>query len=235
MIVDLLPEPDNAAAASQLAAELAESCDQIAWDEEIRAVVLTFPGELIPAVQVDPSRREETGLSLVEPVARLKQPVIAAIKGNALGLGLELALACDIRIGIENAHFGLPQIRQGRMPSDGGTQRLPRLVGQGKAMEMILTGESIDAAEAYRIGLINRIVPAGALTSTAEELARDMAGKSPLSLRFSKEALYSGMDLALDPGLKMELDLYLLMFTTQDREEGINAFKEKRKPEFRGI
>ena len=170
-----------------------------------------------------------------EPAALLKQPVIAAIRGNALGLGLELALACDIRIGTEDACFGLPQICEGTIPSNGGTQRLPRLIGPGRAMRMILTGESIDAGEAHRIGLLNSVVASDVLMPTAEEMARKMATKSPLSLSYAKEALYSARDLTLDQGLNKELDLYLLLQSTQDRIEGITAFKEKRKPEFKGM
>jgi enoyl-CoA hydratase len=224
------------AAAAQMAMNMAELCKRISWDEEVRVVVLSFNGgmdkDFHPGwCSIDASER----LSLAQPVAGLKQPVIAAIRGDALGLGLELALACDIRIGTENSRFGLPQIRQGAMPADGGTQRLPRLVGQGKAMQMVLTGEPIDAEEACRLGLIQRIVPAASLMQTATEMARDMAAKSPLSLSYAKEALHKGLDLTLDQGIKMEQDLYLLLFSTTDRIEGITAFKEKRKPKFEGI
>jgi enoyl-CoA hydratase/carnithine racemase len=208
------------AACAGLTAELSEMCDRIAWDEETRVVVLEFDGEI--------------NASLSAPVARLKQPVIAAVRGNAIGRGLELALACDIRIGTESACFGLPQVGRGQLPSDGGTQRLPRLVGQGRAMEMILTGRLIEAREAQNIGLIHRVVMAGALRSAAMEIALEMAAKSPLSLRYAKEAVYGGMDLTLDQGVKMEMDLYLLLFSTRDRVEGLTAFKEKRRPEFEG-
>jgi len=224
-VVDLTAAPDEETAALQFV-ELAELCDRIAWDEEARVVLLTFGGA------TEQYEMERPGL--VEPVARLKQPVIAAIRGDAIGLGLELALACDIRIATENARFGFPQIQQGRIPSNGGTQRLPRLVGQGKAMRMILTGESIDAGEACRAGLVHRVVPSDSLMSSAMEMAREMAAKSPLSLSYAKEALYSGMDLTLDQGLKMELDMYLLLFSTSDRTEGITAFRERRKPKFEG-
>jgi enoyl-CoA hydratase len=194
-------------------------------------VVLLAFGELDDRFQTVPETAREF---LVGPVAKLKQPVIAAMRGDAVGIGLELALACDFRIGTENARFGLPQIREGRIPSNGGTQRLPRLVGQGKAIQMILTGELIDAAEACRIGLINRIVKPESLMSAAMALAEEMAGKSPLACSYAKEALYRGGDLSLDQGLTTELDLYLLLFSTSDRTEGITAFKEKRKPDFKG-
>jgi enoyl-CoA hydratase/carnithine racemase len=205
----------------QTETEMAELCEQLAWDEETRAVVLAFDGGM---------NNFYSGL-----VSQIKQPVIAAIRGDAIGPGLELALACDIRIGTESSRFGLPQIQEGCIPSGGGTQRLPRLIGPGKAMEMILTGASIDAEEACRIGLLNRVVSQENLMSAAIHLVEDMALKSPLSLSYVKEALCSGMDLTLDQGLKLELDLYLLLFSTQDRTEGITAFKEKRKPDFKGV
>jgi enoyl-CoA hydratase/carnithine racemase len=205
----------------QAETELLDLCEQLAWDEETRVVVFAFDGDMKN--------------SYSRLVCRLKQPVIAAIKGNALDSGLELALACDIRIGTESSRLGFPQIREGFIPSCGGTQRLPRLIGPGKAMEMILTGDPIDAGEACRLGLLNRVVHPEALMSTAISMAEDMALKSPLSLSYVKEALYSGMDLTLEQGLQMEMDLYLLLFSTQDRTEGITAFKEKRKPEFKGI
>jgi enoyl-CoA hydratase/carnithine racemase len=201
--------------------ELAELCEQLAWNEEARAVVLIID----KGIESSYARR----------VSQVKQPVIAALRGDALGPSLELALACDIRIGTESSCFGMPQIREGLMPSGGGTQRLPRIIGPGKAMEMVLTGMTIDADEACRIGLLNRVVAKESLITTAISLAGEMATKSPLSLNYAKEALYSGMDLTLDQGLKMELDLYLLLFTANDRTEGIAAFKEKRSPEFKGI
>jgi enoyl-CoA hydratase/carnithine racemase len=212
-------------------AGLAELCDRIAWDEDARVVVLIFGDEISDRLLtcVDPSQG-----SLIEPVAKLKQPVIAAIRGDAVGLGLELALACDLRIGTAGARFGLPQIRHGQIPFNGGTQRLPRLIGHGRAMQMILTGEFIDAEEACRIGLIHRVVAADTLAGAVMDMAQTMASKSPLSLSYVKEALYSARDLTLDQGLRMELDLYLLLFTGSDRTEGITAFREKRKPEFRG-
>lgn len=211
--------------------ELPELCERIAWDEEARVAVLIFGPEVNDGLLCGDPRQP----SFVEPVARLKQPVIAAIRGDAIGLGLELALACDYRIAVEHARFGLPQVRDGSLPRNGGTQRLPRLIGQGKAMEMILTGESIDAAEACRTGLIHRSVEANALAETVMDLAQQIAAKSPLSLAYIKEAVYAGSDMTLDQGLRMELDLYLLLFTASDRTEGVTAFLEKRKPDFKGF
>ncbi len=215
--------------------ELTEICDRIAWDEDARVVVLAFDQDLKSLPDVGRLQSGSWGeSSLVQSVAKLKQPVIAAIGGDATGLGLELVLACDIRIGTENARFGFPQIINGRIPSNGGTQRLPRLIGRTKAIEMILTGVLIDSEEAKRVGLLNRVVSYGDLMNTAMELAQDMAAKSPLALSYAKEALYGSGDLTLDQGLKMELELYLLLFTTSDRTEGIKAFREKRKPRFEG-
>jgi enoyl-CoA hydratase len=214
-------------AAGPESVNLAELCDRITWDEEASVVLLIIGNEIGDRLSGTPG-------SPVELIAGLKQPVIAAIQGDAIGISLELALACDIRIGTENARFGLPQIQGGQIPSNGGTQRLPRLVGEGKALEMILTGDSIDAGEACRIGLINRLVAPALLISAAMELAEGMAAKSPLSLSYAKEALYGSRELTLAQGIQMELDLYLHLFTTSDRTEGISAFREKRKPEFRG-
>lgn len=221
---------DFGAAGSQ-PIDVAQLCERIAWDEDARVVLLIFGGEVNDVFQ---ARLETVQISPVEAIAKLKQPVIAAIRGDAVGLSFELALACDFRIGTESARFGLPQIQEGSVPSNGGTQRLPRLVGRGKALQMILTGEMIDAAEACRIGLINRVVVSESLVGTATELAKDMATKSPLSLSYVKEALYGGSDLTLDQGIRMELDMYLLLCTTSDRTEGITAYREKRKPDFKG-
>jgi enoyl-CoA hydratase len=177
---------------------------------------------------------ESMGGSLAGPVAALEVPVIAAMTGDALGQGLELALACDVRIAAETSRFGLPQIMQGCLPNDGGTQRLVRLVGKGKALEMILTGQTIDAQEALRIGLVNRILPREEVTAAALALACEMAAKAPISLRYAKEAILEGTEMTLDQGLRLEGDLYLLLQTTRDRDEGIGAFHRKEEPRFEG-
>jgi enoyl-CoA hydratase/carnithine racemase len=223
--------------------ELAEVCAEIEMDEDIRVVIITAPEEKIlhkgtPAkgpLSFIP-RVETSALlpHLSESIAGLDRPTIAAIHGNAFGQGLELAMACDMRIASESSHFGLPHIHEGFLPHDGGTQRLPRLVGKGKALEMVLTGESIDAAEALRTGLVNMVQPPGDVMKKAQELARDMASKAPIALRFAREAIYKGMDLTLDQGLRMEGDLYLLLYGTRDRVHGIESFKKKQKPSFQG-
>jgi len=235
MIVQFQCPSNGSGWMARMANELEDLCAEINWDEGTRVVVLAYPGKAFQsrAGQGSPWGEPDCA-SIVVPVAQIRQPVIAAIDGDALGLGLELALACDIRIGTEGACFGLTQIADGVIPSAGGTQRLPRLIGCSKALEMILTGEKVDAAEALRIGLIHRLVPVKELMDAATKLAEDMAARSPLAMSYVKEALHSGLDLTMDQGMRMELDLYLLLFTTQDRTEGITAFKEKRKPEFKG-
>jgi enoyl-CoA hydratase/carnithine racemase len=236
VVLDLTNRAVDAGAVLQTAMDLEDVCTRIAWDEQIRVVVLCFDGS---GDERSPLYRAPIGgvqpFSLAGPISALRQPVIAAIRGSALGQWLELALACDIRIGTESARFGLPQISCGSMPSDGGTQRLPRIVGRGRAMQMILTGETIDAEDACRSGLINRVVPASKLLQASTDMARKMAEQSPLSLSYAKEALNKALDLTLDQGIRMEMDLYLLLFSTMDRVEGITAFKEKRKPKFEGV
>jgi enoyl-CoA hydratase len=234
--------PKDRAEMTLLSDELNLVCSKISTDDSIRVVVVTGSsgnvfslGEnLIADVSEAEQNTETESCALAEPIAGIRQPVIAGINGNAVGPGLELALACDIRIGTETSLFGLPHIRVGGMPSDGGVQRLSRLVGKGKALEMVLTGEMIDAQEAGRIGLVNKIVPPSELDGAISDMAHEMAAKSPFALRYAKESIHKGMDLTLEQGLRLEADLYFLLHTTEDRREGIEAFREKRKPEFKG-
>jgi enoyl-CoA hydratase len=223
--------------------DLAELCGEIEMDEDIRVVIITAPEEKTLHKEgqskgpLSALPREETSHllpHLSESIAGLDRPTIAAINGDAFGHGLELAMACDMRIVSLSSHFGLPHIREGLTPQDGGTQRLPRLIGKGKALEMILTGESIDAGEALRIGLVNIVQPPEDVMKNALDLAQDMSSKAPISMRFVREAIYKGMDLTLDQGLRMEGDLYLLLYSTRDRVHGIESFKKKQKPSFQG-
>ena len=213
----------------QLAQEMEEVCQVINQDDDVYVVIITGAGD-----KAFCGGSEETKLDVATLVASIDKPVIAAINGEALGEGLELALSCDIRLASDKARFGLPQIASGVIPTSGGTQRLPRLIGKGKALELILTGEIINAEEAFKIGLVSKVVPAEKLAAEAESLAQKMAGQAPISLRFVKEAVNKGLDLTLDQGLRLEGDLYFLLHTTADRTEGIKAFLEKRKPEFKG-
>ena len=156
------------------------------------------------------------------------------VNGYCLGGGCELALACDIRIASDKASFGQPEINLGIIPGGGGTQRLTRLVGEGKAMELILTGEIIDAQTAFLLGLVNHVVPADQLEAKTIEIANRIAEKSPIALRLAKEAIKVASRSNLDEGLRREVDLFALSFSSEDKDEGVKAFLEKRKPEFRG-
>jgi enoyl-CoA hydratase/carnithine racemase len=242
MVVNLNDLVGDQPGVARLSDELTELCAEITWDEKVRVIVITGSGEksfyldagLNRTVSGTGEEEEMKLFSIAEPIARMDRPVIAAINGDAIGQGLEVALACDIRIAVETSRFGMPQIKGGLIPWDGGTQRLTRLVGRGKALEMILTGETIDAKEAYRVGLVNKVVPPQELMSIVMSIAQEMASKGSIALRYTKEAVYQGMDLTLEQGLRLEADLYLLIHTTKDRTEGIRAFREKRVPKFEG-
>jgi enoyl-CoA hydratase len=242
MVVSLNDFVGDQPRVGRLSDELTELCAEITWDEKVRVIVITGSGEKSFSLGTGLNRTvSETGeeeemkfFSIAEPIARMDRPVIAAINGDAIGQGLEVILACDIRIAVETSRFGMPQIKGGLIPWDGGTQRLTRLVGRGKALEMIFTGETIDAKEAYRVGLVNKVVPPQELMSTVMRMAQEMASKGSIALRYTKEAVYQGMDLTLEQGLRLEADLYLLIHTTKDRTEGIRAFREKRVPKFEG-
>ena len=244
------PEANNAIN-EELARELGDICQIINQDEDIRLVVITGAGDKAFSSGSDlrqlihglaeseiPPRAELEDIgkrySVATAIAGIDRPVIAAINGDALGQGLELALGCDIRIASDEAHFGFPHTALGLTPMDGGTQRLPRIVGKGKALEMVLTAETMDAQEAQRIGLVNRVVPKKELIPEVEKLARGMAARGPIALRFAREAVNKGLDLTLEQGLRLEADLYFLLHTTEDRTEGITAFLEKRLPQFNG-
>lgn len=221
----------------QTAEELADICRQISLDETIRVVIVTGSGQKFfsAGANLNKYTNKKTELySITTPIAVLRCPTIAAINGDALGLGLELALACDIRIAVRKARFALPHIVQGMIPWDGATQRLSRLIGITMATEMILTARTINASEALRIGLISKIVPAASLMPVARSIANTMAVQSPIALSFAKEAINKGMELTLEQGLRLEADLYFLLHSTEDRIEGIKAFLEKRHPKYKG-
>ena len=225
--------------------ELTACFGELARAEDARVVIVTGTGErafsagadirefVAPQVPVrfrDSRRRVDFRAAM----DRCPQPIIAAIRGFALGGGLELALACDIRIAGEDSQLGLTEVNLAIIPGGGGTQRLPRLVGRGKALEMILTGARVDAREALRIGLVERVVPATEVLSSAQALARTLAEKAPVALRYAKEAVVKGLGVPLEDGLRLENDLATLLRTTDDRVEGAKAFLEKRKPRFTG-
>ena len=237
-LIEITASVDNQNRFVELADELTEICVDVAAEGESRVMILEGirEGVFWENVELEFLCAGNIGqrYSLAQPIAKMDLPVIAAIRGDAAGHGLELALACDLRIATEASHFGFPHIQKGFIPRDGGTQRLSRLVGRSKALEMILTGEMIDAQEAYRIGLVNKIVSSEDLTSVVIKMAQEMASKAPFSLKYAKEAIYKGMDLTLEQGLRLEADLYFLLHTTKDRTEGIQAFRKKRSPNFSG-
>jgi enoyl-CoA hydratase len=219
----------------QLAQEMEDVCRQINQDEDIYVVILTGAGgkAFCNGSQLE-LEKSGTVYNAATAIASIDRPAIAAINGDALGQGLELALSCDIRLASDKARLGFPQVAQGLIPFDGGTQRLPRIVGRGKALELILTAESITVREALEIGLVSRVVDGANLAAEAEALARTIAAKGPIALRFIKEAVNKGLDLTLEQGLRLEADLYFLLHTTADRTEGIAAFLKKRPPQFKG-
>jgi len=219
--------------------------EALANDEQVRVVVVTGAGgkafsagadiREFTAPQVPTVFRENRRkLDFRAAMDKCGQPIIAAIGGHCFGGGLELALACDIRIASADSRLGLTEVDLAIIPGGGGTQRLPRVVGRGKALEMILTAARIDAAEALRIGLIERLVPAGEALKAAHELAATLAAKAPVALRYAKESVVKGLEMALVDGLRLENDLATLLRTTEDRLEGAKAFLEKRKPRWQG-
>jgi len=222
---------------NKMAGQLVDVCSRIAEDREVRVVLITGQGKSF-CLGADPKEKllftKRDKSSPAQLLARLNCPTIAAINGDALSWGLELALVCDIRIADETASFGFPEVALGLMPQDGGTQWLPRLVGRAKALEMLLTAEPIDAQEAYRIGLVSKVVPETELIPLTMDIARKISSKAPVALSYIKEAVSKGLDLTLEQGLGLETDLYCLLQITQDRIEGIRAFREKRSPHFKG-
>jgi enoyl-CoA hydratase len=214
-------------------------------DPEVRGVILTGGGEkafvagadlaeLAARSPIEGRELARRGQEVFARIEKLGKPVVAAVNGFALGGGCELALACHVRVASENAKLGTPEVKLGLMCGYGGTQRLGRLVGRGRALEMLLTGEMIDAAEALRIGLVNRVVPRESLLAEAEALLRKMLANGPLSLRFTLEAVRSGLELPLDEALHLEATLFGLLCASEDKKEGTAAFLEKRPPRFQG-
>jgi enoyl-CoA hydratase len=238
------PEKMNAIS-QELTAELSLFLDEIENDDELRVIVITGAGDKAFVAGADINELVDRDARLGRRVSRERQeifsrienlhvPVIAAVNGYALGGGLELALACSIRICSEKAQFGAPEVKLGIIPGDGGTQRLPRLVGQGRAMEMIITGDFIDAQEAYRIGLVNKVFPPEKLKEEAMELAKKIASRPPLAVRYAKEAVNRSQEGDSASGFALESYLHALSCTTEDKKEGVSAFLEKRKGKFKG-
>jgi len=214
-------------------------------DDSVRAIILTGAGDKAfvagadineLAVQAPAPGREHAlaGQHVLDLIENMGKPVIAAINGYALGGGCELAMACTLRIAADTAKLGQPEITLGILPGYAGTQRLPRLVGKARAMEMILTGTMISASEAERIGLVNRVVPAAALMAEAKKLAGDLAKQAPIAVRYIIDAINHGLEMAFVEGCRFEATLFGLVAASEDMREGTRAFLEKRKPDFKG-
>jgi len=190
--------------------------------------------ELSHATALDAERASRFGQEVLDLIENLGKPVIAAVNGFALGGGCETAMACTIRIAVDTAKFGQPEVTLGLVPGGGGTQRLPRLVGKGRALQLILSAEMISAQEAYRIGLVNEVVPAADLLTRAEAVLRRIASNAPMAVKFALTAVNKGLETSQDEGLLLEASYFGLCAGTEDKKEGTSAFLEKRAPQFRG-
>jgi enoyl-CoA hydratase/carnithine racemase len=226
-------------------ADLRTAFEDARDDESVRGVVLTGAGdkafiagadigELAHATALEAEESSRFGQQVLDLIENLGKPVIAAVNGFALGGGCETAMACTIRIAADTARFGQPEVKLGLLPGGGGTQRLPRLVGKGRALQLVLSGGMIGAQEAYRIGLVNEIVPAANLIARAEEILKQIAANAPVAVRLSLEAVNKGMDTSQSEGFALEASYFGLCAATDDKKEGTSAFLEKRAPQFHG-
>jgi enoyl-CoA hydratase/carnithine racemase len=238
------PKVLNALNAATIA-ELNEVFEDARDDAAVRGVILTGAGdrsfaagadigEMVEDTPAEAEAKTRQGQRLTTLIENLGKPVVAAVNGFALGGGCELAMACTIRIAVEAARFGQPEVNIGMIPGYGGTQRLPRLVGKGRALQLILTGEMIDAQEAHRIGLVNEIVPSADLIARAEAILNRIEANAPVAVKLAIEAANRGLDLSLAEGLNIEATLFAQCVATKDMKEGVAAFREKRKPRFLG-
>lgn len=227
---------------TQLMAEIRDALKAFDNDDNIRVVILTG-GERVFAAGADIKQMADaTAISMLnidqfstwDQIKRNKKPIIAAVSGFALGGGCELAMTCDMIIASETAQFGQPEINIGTMPGAGGTQRLTRAIGKGLAMEMVLTGRFITADEAYRVGLVNKVVPVEVLLQETVKIAKIIASKSPIAVKLAKESVIKAFETTLDEGLQFERKNFYLTFASEDQKEGMKAFVEKRAPDFKG-
>jgi enoyl-CoA hydratase len=229
----------------QVMAELSDAVERITTAPEIRGAIITGAGpkafiagadigDLSRQGPFDGKARAVRGQGVLRRLETCGKPVIAAVNGYALGGGCELAMACHLRLASDTAKFGQPEVKLGIAPGYGGTQRLPRLVGKGIALQLILSGEMIDAQEAYRIGLVNKVVPADGLLAESEKVLRGILAMAPLAIRLCLEAVDQGLEMTLDEGLLLEANHFGLLAATHDMKEGTTAFLEKRPPRFEG-
>jgi len=226
----------------EVMSELVSALEELDREAAVKVIILTG-GERAFAAGADLAEMSQaTPVDLVlgrrfelwDRIRKISKPIIAVVSGYCLGGGNELAMNCDLIVASETATFGQPEVNVGIIPGAGGTQRLPRAVGKYKAMEMILTGKSITADEAYRIGLVNHVVPPESLMEEAKKIATDIASKPPISIRSAKEAILKAEDTTLEVGLEFERKAFYMLFATEDGKEGMKAFLEKRKPTFKG-
>lgn len=230
---------------SEVLEELKKAAEDVSQDENVLVVIVTGAGEkafvagadikeMIGKTPLEMRRFTMLGHQVMDLFAKMEKPTIAAVNGYALGGGCELAIACDIRIASDNAKIGVPEVGLGIFPGFGGTQRLTKLIGKGRACELVFTGKMIKAEEAERMGLVNRVVPQAELMKEVEALAKDISTKGPVGVRLAKSALNRALEVGLSEGLAYERELVSLAFSTEDKEEGLKAFIEKRSPQFKG-
>src|SRR6266852_582710 len=226
-------------------ADLRAAFEDARDDAAVRGVILTGAGdnafiagadisELAHVTAVEAEKSSSYGQAVLNLIENLGKPVIAAVNGFALGGGCETAMACTIRVDSEKAKFGQPEVKLGLIPGGGGTQRLPRLVGKGRALQLILSGETISAQEAYRIGLVNEVVPAADLITRVEAILHQIFANAPIAVQYALEAVHKGLETSQDEGLALEASLFGLCAGTEDKKEGTQAFLQKRAPQFQG-
>lgn len=242
-VISINNAPVNALNATVLS-ELDMIIEELSANSSVQVVIVTGAGEkafvagadIKEFLNIDAASGKvlaRRGQEIFTKLSTLKQPVIAAVHGFALGGGCELALACDIRIASENTVIGVPEVSLGVIPGYGGTQRLPRLVGSGRAMSMIFTGDPIKAEEALRIGLVDKVVPIGEALNEAKAMARKILSRGPLAVQAAKRAVYNGLKLSLEEGMALEADCFGELCNSEDQKEGASAFLGKRKPDFK--
>jgi enoyl-CoA hydratase len=225
--------------------EIQDVFQEVKEDVDVRGVILTGAGEkafvagadikeLAQKGPVEAKQFSHESAKILNSIEHFPKPVVAAVNGFCLGGGCELAMACHMRLASDNAKFGQPEVNLGLIPGNGGTQRLPRLVGKGRAIQLILTGEMIDAQEAYRIGLVNKVTKLAELLPATEAVLKTIFSKAPVAVSLGIEAVNHGLELTLDEGIQLESNLFGLCFSTDDMKEGTQAFIDKRKAEFKG-